>query len=664
MLAGMVTTRDRRGNSASAGRGARRLLPALAVLVTALPASADETTGNMAAERFEPAPGPKNFITVEGARTEGNMAWSGTALVSFGLNPIAIASCTTTTDCSAPDATNKTELKVVNAIVTGHLLGSLTPIPRLQLGLRLPISYAHGDGIDPGTGQAKRGGFSGGSIGDPAIEAKVRAVGKADDPLVLGASAFVSAPLGRATSPGYFLGDTGPVLGVRGIADIGSGPFGLGLNLGAIYRGKETLGSVELGPAMRYGVAGSFRVSPILRLVAEGFGETRFSNVAGTTTLEVDGMIHVTPLGSNISVLAGAGGGIIHGVGAPDFRGFGGLSYVFDQGDADGDGIRDDRDGCPHDAEDRDGYQDDDGCPEVDNDRDGIPDKLDKCPNEPETVNGFEDEDGCPDSVPDRDHDGIIDTEDMCPDDGGPDVIRAKGKWYGCPDRDHDGVPDKVDQCPSEVEDTDGFEDENGCPDPDNDQDGVPDIEDECINEPGSKENHGCPDPDKDGDGIPDRLDKCPDKPETYNGYQDEDGCPDTVPGALVEVTEDGIRIKEQIQFATSSDKIVGPKSFKILDQVATVLKADQNIFQVEVAGHTDDVGDAASNKELSKKRAESVRKYLTEKRAVPGRKLSAAGYGAEKPIADNKSDAGRKQNRRVEFVIVKSKSKGNAEPK
>ena len=66
-------------------------------------------------------------------------------------------------------------------------------------------------------------------------------------------------------------------------------------------------------------------------------------------------------------------------------------------GDRDGDGITDDVDKCPDEPEDKDGFQDEDGCPDLDNDADGIPDKDDKCPNEPEDKDGFQDEDGCPD---------------------------------------------------------------------------------------------------------------------------------------------------------------------------------------------------------------------------------------------------------------------------
>ncbi|HVR62467.1 MAG TPA: OmpA family protein [Polyangia bacterium] len=86
--------------------------------------------------------------------------------------------------------------------------------------------------------------------------------------------------------------------------------------------------------------------------------------------------------------------------------------------DRDGDGITDDRDKCPDQPEDKDGFEDEDGCPDPDNDRDGIADAKDKCPNEPEDKDGFEDEDGCPD--PDNDKDGVLDAADKCPLEPGP----------------------------------------------------------------------------------------------------------------------------------------------------------------------------------------------------------------------------------------------------
>jgi outer membrane protein OmpA-like peptidoglycan-associated protein len=113
-------------------------------------------------------------------------------------------------------------------------------------------------------------------------------------------------------------------------------------------------------------------------------------------------------------------------------------------GDRDGDGLLDDQDKCPDDPEDKDQFEDEDGCPEPDNDKDGIYDVRDKCPNDPEDKDNFEDEDGCPD--PDNDKDGILDPQDKCPNEPGPKENQ------GCPDtdRDKDTVVDRLDKCPDE----------------------------------------------------------------------------------------------------------------------------------------------------------------------------------------------------------------------
>jgi outer membrane protein OmpA-like peptidoglycan-associated protein len=95
--------------------------------------------------------------------------------------------------------------------------------------------------------------------------------------------------------------------------------------------------------------------------------------------------------------------------------------------DTDGDGIPDSRDQCLLEPEDKDGYLDDDGCPDVDNDGDGIPDDKDKCPNEPEDFDGYQDDDGCPD--PDNDGDGVADVDDFCPNTPGI----PNGDKPGCP---------------------------------------------------------------------------------------------------------------------------------------------------------------------------------------------------------------------------------------
>ena len=100
--------------------------------------------------------------------------------------------------------------------------------------------------------------------------------------------------------------------------------------------------------------------------------------------------------------------------------------------DRDADGVEDDADACPDQAEDQDGYLDVDGCPEADNDQDGLADSLEGCPNQPEDKDGFHDDDGCPD--PDNDGDRVDDALDRCP------QARGTTATEGCPSESYAGV--------------------------------------------------------------------------------------------------------------------------------------------------------------------------------------------------------------------------------
>jgi OOP family OmpA-OmpF porin len=655
----------------------KRLVPSMSavgavLLLAGLARAQSAADGEFSVQRFAPAPGPRNFVTVEGARTDGKMAWSAGLFANYAYDPFVVKSCVSQSDCSAANAVQKDDVPVVESLATADLLASLTPMPKLQLGMRLPVTYVKGQGIntdlsDPNAGRPLSGGVSGAGLGDLYLEAKLRAYGAVNSPFVLGAALFGTAPLGHATAKDKYLGDSSPTFGLRGIFDGNAGPFSFGANLAGLYRGNETLGSTELGPEMRYGLAAGFRVSPVFRIIAEGFGATKLSSANGTNSLETDLSGQITPLNSSIAITIGGGTGIIEGVGVPKFRGFVGVLYNHEIVDTDGDGIPDNKDQCPTAPEDFDKFQDEDGCPDPDNDGDDIPDTADACPNTPGEKDPDPKKNGCPVVIADKDSDGIPDAEDKCPDDGGPNVIRRKGDYYGCPDTDKDGIPDKIDKCPNEPEDTDGYQDEDGCPDPDNDGDKILDQDDQCVDQPevynGFQDEDGCPDevPDRDHDGIPDNKDKCPDKPENYNGYEDDDGCPDKGP-SLVQVTGTEIKILDSVNFATDSDKIVGKRSFEVLDGVAAVMSHHPEIFKVEVQGHTDNAGNHDHNVDLSKRRAAAVVAYLTSK-GIAADRLSAQGYGPDKPIADNKSAKGRSKNRRVEFQILQQSGKQGAAP-
>jgi outer membrane protein OmpA-like peptidoglycan-associated protein len=257
-----------------------------------------------------------------------------------------------------------------------------------------------------------------------------------------------------------------------------------------------------------------------------------------------------------------------------------------------------------------------------DRDGDGYPDNVDKCPEQPENFNNFQDEDGCPED-PDTDGDGLTDSVDSC-------VLEAEDKDNyldddGCPeiDNDLDGVVDANDKCPLEAEDPDGYEDGDGCPDPDNDKDTVPDVKDQCPNEIGSATEEPL---------------GCPKKP------------------ALAIVTDCEVKITQQVHFEFNKDKI-RPESFGLLDAVVDVLNKNPAI-KIEIQGHTDNVGSAKYNKDLSNRRALSVRKYLVA-HGVPAERLTSMGYGMERPIVDNTTDQNRQLNRRVQFVRTEGVKEG-----
>ena len=231
----------------------------------------------------------------------------------------------------------------------------------------------------------------------------------------------------------------------------------------------------------------------------------------------------------------------------------------------------------------------------------------------------------------DRDKDGVADKDDLCPDEPG------KPELKGCPDRDNDGIADKDDACPDEA----GPAEFNGCPDTDGD--GVPDNVDQCKDVAGPKENNGCPWPDTDGDGVLDKDDECVDVP----GPASNNGCPEVTEEVQKKLNDFARTILFDVNKAT-----IRPQSATVLNQIVDVLNQYKNAkFSIE--GYTDISGKRDKNQKLSENRAYSVKAYLIEKGIDEGR-LTAKGFGPDKPIASNKTKKGRELNRRVEINLVK----------
>jgi outer membrane protein OmpA-like peptidoglycan-associated protein len=187
-------------------------------------------------------------------------------------------------------------------------------------------------------------------------------------------------------------------------------------------------------------------------------------------------------------------------------------------------------------------------------------------------------------------------------------------------DSDGDGLSDAHDACPGEAEDRDGFEDDDGCPDPDND-----------------------------GDRVPDASDKCPLTAEVENGVDDTDGCPDQ---GLFAVVEDRISLDEKVLFDTARARIKH-QGRAVLAAIAGYVRAHPEFVRMSVEGHADERGPAAFNLELSRRRAERVKRALISLGMTI--EIDVTGYGEARPRAAGHGERSWEQNRRVEVVLVRT---------
>jgi outer membrane protein OmpA-like peptidoglycan-associated protein len=487
-----------------------------------------------------------------------------------------------------------------------HVGASVVLWDRLRLGANLPIlTYQTGEG---GTVNGVRfEAAEGATVGDLRVGADVRLVGQYRSPASLALGVAVFAPTGDQdafTSDGEVR--VLPRLLLAG--DIGN--LAYAAKLGVLYRGNDTgfNGAAKgteavVSAAVGYrNDAGNFVIGPELfgsTVVTDG--DAFFSRRA--TPFELIFGAHYKAA-DTIRIGAGFGPGLTRGFGAPQFRGLLSLEWA------------------PEPAK------------------------------EPLLLRPVE--------KPDRDQDGILDEDDACPDE--PGVKSDDPKKHGCPlpgDRDKDGILDVDDACPDEAGVASDDPKKHGCPRLDSDKDGIFDDEDACVNEPGIKTTdpltNGCPPPkDTDKDTIIDPEDACPEVAGPKNEDRKKHGCP------AARVEKGQIKILERVEFENNSAKI-RPQSDTILQAVLTVMKEHPEFTKLSVEGHTDNRGAAGHNLDLSRRRAASVMKWLID-HGVEKARLSSKGLGMQKPIDDNTTDAGRQNNRRVEFHILEKDGQPLAE--
>ncbi len=339
----------------------------------------------------------------------------------------------------------------IEDVVTASL-GAALGFGPADLGVLMPVHLAVLGTADGAPLQAT-------APGDLVVVPRVAPIPAGRIPLAVVLSVPVSIPTGDEARYGGRAGFVAePRLGVR----FRAGPLAVAVRPGVRAQGSGTLPGlgdlgtlrvalgVELGPDHGVSVRPELGFDGLLPLAEPELASGEV--VGGAAIRPVAGLAIAAHGAVGLGPLPGvASGRLLVGV---SWEGLG----LRGPRDLDGDGVQGSRDACPEVPEDRDGYQDADGCPDADNDGDGVLDPSDACPAQPGPAHGS----GCPGGGIDLDGDRIVD-----------------------------------DACPVEPEDRDGFEDGDGCPDPDNDGDRIPDHRDACPGQAedgaGAAPDDGCP---------------------------------------------------------------------------------------------------------------------------------------------------------------------------
>jgi outer membrane protein OmpA-like peptidoglycan-associated protein len=350
----------------------------VAMVAVLLCAAGTARADGLDAERFVPGVGTEPGFSVEHPMVPGHLGWGLGLFFDVADDPVVVRQDDEVTS------------RVVDTAATLDLLGSVGFFGWSELGVHLPIQviYSGDDGSPASEG-----------VGDLRLVPKVLALrsGDAASHFMLGFGLPITLPTGDGPE---LRGADGVTVEPRVLAAWHTGALGFTGNLGYRWRSEHPAG-LPWGDEIALGFAASYQVSDPLILQAELFGGKQVDTDADGADFpfEILGGI-IYGITESWDLHGGAGLGMTDGIGDPDFRVVVGVRFKHGVPerhgflDRDGDEILDKDDECPDDVEDLDAFEDEDGCPEVDNDEDGIPDETDECPDLPEEEGG--DGDGCP----------------------------------------------------------------------------------------------------------------------------------------------------------------------------------------------------------------------------------------------------------------------------
>jgi len=427
------------------GRSGKATIVALLAVGVLMPGTASADADGFQLSRFAPPPSLDDGLALSLPATLGNMQYSAALTLDFSDRPFVLKSASNTT------ATRD----VVGSALLSHIDIALGLGDRFQVRLDLPITLTQSTesgtvGMDPyGAGST--------ALGDGRIGGAVRLIGNRDSGGSLGLGLDVVLPIG---SQDDFAGDGGIGAEAHVMAAYALTSVTLAVDGGIALRPSNNFADTRVGSELQARVGAHFPVTKEVRLLTElatGVLLRDQMNANPPPPLEALGGLRFH-VGSWV-LGAGAGLGLSDALGTPAWRALvtvGRLGRSTDNvrdvrrpppvipvtpvapedTDPDKDGVHGIKDECPMVPEDKDAFEDENGCPDKDNDNDLVVDELDRCPLEPEDKDGFEDDNGCPD--PDNDGDGVLDATDKCIDK--PETRNGHQDEDGCPDE----IPEKV----------------------------------------------------------------------------------------------------------------------------------------------------------------------------------------------------------------------------
>ncbi|MDZ4695124.1 MAG: OmpA family protein [Deltaproteobacteria bacterium] len=571
--------------------------------------------------RFTPADPGSDWLSLDSLKLNGHLRYSFNATSDYARKPLVLYG-PSGKELGAP----------VSDQLYLHLGGAVMLADHVRISASLPLLV-----INEGKGGALNNQLfssdEGIAVGDLRLGSDVRLFGTHGDPLTVSAGLQIHLPTGNRKA---YASDGKPRLvpRVQAAGEMGMWIYAARLAFDGRFL-QSDFGDRPFGNELAFAAAAGIQFADKRLIVGpELFGSTVVSDGAAfkakATPIEavLSARYRIT---DEMGIGVSGGPGFSHALGSPAVRFLASFVYApvflaeppssppLEIHDLDGDGISDGQDACPTTSGPERPAPETNGCP--DSDGDTFLDSLDACPLQPGDPNDDPKKHGC--SIPkDLDQDGILDLVDACPNEVG--VANADPKKYGCPilpDADSDGVPDRDDACREVAGAVNDDPAQNGCR------------------------------PDKDRDFIFDSHDACPEVPGEPDPLPSKNGCP------KVELAGKEIKVLESIEFELNKANIRS-ESINVLSGVLRVLNEHPELTKIRIEAYTDDEGNAAANKQLSKARAEAVAAWFVTL-GLQATRFEAVGYGKEKPLGSSKTEEGRAANRRIRFSVISGN--GNA---